>query len=304
MSVRSSTQPGLFALETLEARVLLSGDVAILSVPQSPLPDSVLAQEHAGLLAAPSASDLPLSSDYEVNAIFQTETSALSSSRSTPASDFPDGQSPQPAGSPVVSSPAAPARGDNASANNLSDASVARPSSEAISPSGAELAPGASASTDAAKPAVSSGAAPAFFAVNDLVEILRGANGPPAETISSSAASGSHPLFHQLIYINAGGAAGILFNGEVRVADIVAPAFEAKAGLAGHEAEIISILVRLLNERYDSLGLQFTAVDPGEGNPHSTVYLGGDDHAFAAWGRFLGLAQHVDHGNQDPNDIA
>ena len=51
MSVRSSTQPGLFALEPLEARVLLSGDVAILSVPQSPLSDSILAQEHAGLVA-------------------------------------------------------------------------------------------------------------------------------------------------------------------------------------------------------------------------------------------------------------
>src|SRR5262249_20781349 len=48
---------------------------------------------------------------------------------------------------------------------------------------------------------------------------------------------------------------------------------------------------------------EFTTVRPSGGD-YSTIYIGGDGSAFAKWGRYYGLAEQIDAGNQDHADNA
>ncbi len=86
--------------------------------------------------------------------------------------------------------------------------------------------------------------------------------------------------------------------------NIDVPAYAAPGTLGGHEASIVSTVTSTLNANFSGLGVTFTSDAPGITQAHSTVYVGGTDAPFTPYGSFLGLAEAVDVGNQNPNDNA
>ena len=68
------------------------------------------------------------------------------------------------------------------------------------------------------------------------------------------------------------------------------------------EQVIIDQILSNLQEIFAGSGVVFTTVRPAEGIEYSTIYIGGDDSAFAVYGSFLGLAEQVDIANKDPGD--
>jgi hypothetical protein len=108
----------------------------------------------------------------------------------------------------------------------------------------------------------------------------------------------------QVIYLDFDGETDVTYNGPV-VEGIDIPVFSAEsAGLAGQESVIISQIVPALEQEFDGTGVLFTTTKPDSGTLYSTIFVGGDDSAFSAYGSFTGLAEKVDIGNQDPEDNA
>ncbi|MFT5497396.1 MAG: Ca2+-binding RTX toxin-like protein, partial [Kiritimatiellia bacterium] len=107
----------------------------------------------------------------------------------------------------------------------------------------------------------------------------------------------------QLIYVDTDGAEDLLYDGPIRIEDIDVPAFALPDFLTGLESEILGETLDRLNEQFSAVGVSFTDELPETGS-WSTIYLGGDAEAFAAYGTFLGLAEKVDVGNADRSDVA
>ena len=72
--------------------------------------------------------------------------------------------------------------------------------------------------------------------------------------------------------------------------------------LAGHEKQIISVVLSQVQHTFAGTGIIFTTAVPPDGQLHSTIYVGGDDAVFCEYGSFVGLAERVDVGNRDPGD--
>ena len=108
----------------------------------------------------------------------------------------------------------------------------------------------------------------------------------------------------QIVYLDVDGASAVTYNGPVLVEGIDVPSFEAPGGFAGREGEIIASVLTSLNQTFADLNVTFTVSGPDAGIEYSTIYVGGDDSAFALFGRFLSLAEQVDVGNEDHRDIA
>ncbi|MBL7153669.1 MAG: hypothetical protein ISS79_08120, partial [Phycisphaerae bacterium] len=109
----------------------------------------------------------------------------------------------------------------------------------------------------------------------------------------------------QVIYLDFDGAQDITYNGPIVVEDIDIPEFSVDAaGLAGQEQQIISEILFELEQTFQGSGVVFTSTAPDAGTEYSTIFIGGDDSAFCAYGQFWGLAEKVDVGNQDPSDNA
>lgn len=106
----------------------------------------------------------------------------------------------------------------------------------------------------------------------------------------------------QVVYLDFDGAENVTYNGPVVVEGIDIPAFEAPGELAGQEQQIIADIVTQLESTFAGTGLIFTTDKPDPTNAHSTIFVGGDDGAFADHGSFLGLAEKIDFGNQDLTD--
>ena len=106
----------------------------------------------------------------------------------------------------------------------------------------------------------------------------------------------------QLVHLDLDGADGVTYDGPVHVPSLDVPAFVAPAHLAGQEAAIGAALLAALQARYPNV--VFMLAPPPDGTPHSTVYVGGSGEAFAQWGLFFGLSEHVDDGNADRSDVA
>jgi len=104
----------------------------------------------------------------------------------------------------------------------------------------------------------------------------------------------------QIIYLDFDGERDVTYNGPVKVEGINVPAFRAP----GQEDAIISSVFRSLSQTYEGTGVSFTAVRPYATAAYSTVYIGGNDCAFAAYGSFQGLAEKVDACNADRSDSA
>ena len=98
----------------------------------------------------------------------------------------------------------------------------------------------------------------------------------------------------QIVALDFDGARGVTYAGPVRVEGLDVPRFSAGVGLGGAGPRIIAATVAALNAEFAPLGVRFaTHVGPGAADV-STVYVGGNDSLFAAYGSFLGLAEQVD----------
>src|SRR6266850_6904874 len=94
----------------------------------------------------------------------------------------------------------------------------------------------------------------------------------------------------QIVYLAAGGAENVDYQGPVSVTGISIPAFQAPGALRGHEQEVLSVLRGALASEFDAGTVTFTTDQPATGD-YSTVYLGGDGAAFERWGHFKALAE-------------
>jgi hypothetical protein len=108
----------------------------------------------------------------------------------------------------------------------------------------------------------------------------------------------------QIVYLVFDGAENITYNGPILIEGIDIPVFSVPDHLAGQEQVIITNILHELNDIFVNCGIIFTIERPQIGLSYSTVYIGGDDSAFIAYGSFLGLAEQIDVGNQDPCDEA
>lgn len=107
----------------------------------------------------------------------------------------------------------------------------------------------------------------------------------------------------QVFYIDIDGATDVDYHGPVELLGIDVPAFALPEHLAGQEAQVLQSLIASLNAMDFGPNVLFTTEMPDE-EGFSTIYLGGDGSAFAAWGRFYGLAEGIDEGNDDLSDDA
>ncbi len=109
----------------------------------------------------------------------------------------------------------------------------------------------------------------------------------------------------QVVYLDSDGEQNVTYHGPVTIGPFDVPPFVAPGELAGQEDAIMAEVTDQLNELFASVDVTFTLDRPNLPGTYSTVYVGGD----GAWARqygddFLGLAETVDLGNQNPADNA
>ena len=104
----------------------------------------------------------------------------------------------------------------------------------------------------------------------------------------------------QTIYLSFGGADDVDYDGPVSIADIDVAAFGAPAGLKGQESQVIAATVSTLEKGFAGSGITFTTQRPVSGD-YTTIHIGGGSEAFGR--RLYGIAEQVDEGNADRNDI-
>lgn len=107
----------------------------------------------------------------------------------------------------------------------------------------------------------------------------------------------------QVIFLDFDGAQDVVYDGPVQIGPFDVDAFQAPAGQAGQETTIAADVLSHLQTTFADTGVTFTLIEPEEGD-YSILYVGGDDTAFHAHGRFTALAEGVDEGNQNPSDEA
>ena len=112
------------------------------------------------------------------------------------------------------------------------------------------------------------------------------------------------PLVGQIIYLDFNGAKDVIYHGPVTVGPFDVPVFQAPGKLAGQEQAVILQTLAELQEIFAGSGVAFTTRKPSASQPYSTIYIGGDNAAFAPYGSFLGLAEQVDVGNTHQSDRA
>ncbi|MBL7189126.1 MAG: cadherin-like domain-containing protein [Phycisphaerae bacterium] len=108
----------------------------------------------------------------------------------------------------------------------------------------------------------------------------------------------------QVVYLDFDGAEDVTYNGPVSVEGIDVPAFVAPGELVGSEEAIIAGVLEEVNQLFSDSGVVFTLEEPQADQGYSTIFIGGDDSAFAEYGEFFGLAAQVDVGNKDRGDEA
>ena len=144
--------------------------------------------------------------------------------------------------------------------------------------------------------------------VAELVEILDAANGPPEGDNESVIPNlpglelvdkDLSKIAGQIIYLDLDGEEDITYRGPVEVGAFDVDPFSMPEGEGS-----IDTITQELNTRFDPLEVTFTSERPSEFTDYSTLFIGGDSNAFAEYGTFYGLAEKIDVGNQDSNDRA
>jgi len=108
----------------------------------------------------------------------------------------------------------------------------------------------------------------------------------------------------QIVYLDFDGEDDVAYNGPVTIDGINVPTFRAPGILSGQEQEIIDQVLQQLVNTFEGSGLVFTTERPAVGTEYSTIYIGGDNHAFSPYGTFQGIAETIDIGNHIQNDNA
>jgi hypothetical protein len=108
----------------------------------------------------------------------------------------------------------------------------------------------------------------------------------------------------QIVYLDFAGQEDVSYDGPVAAGPLNVPAFVAPGPLAGTERAIEAEIRANLQQLFGDAGVIFTLERPAADQPYSTVYIGGNDAAFAAYGSFDGLAEAVDVGNRNTGDEA
>ena len=108
----------------------------------------------------------------------------------------------------------------------------------------------------------------------------------------------------QVFYLDLDGEKNITYEGPVTVSGIDVDAFHANGQLQGQESDIAASLLALLEQSFAGTGIRFTTDKPAADGSYSTIYIGGDDSAFAEYGPLIGLSEKIDKGNQDHSDNA
>ncbi|MCK4981850.1 MAG: fibronectin type III domain-containing protein, partial [Victivallaceae bacterium] len=103
----------------------------------------------------------------------------------------------------------------------------------------------------------------------------------------------------QTIFIDFDGANGVAYDNDALNIHIDNLSV-AHSGLS--EEEQFKIITDL-NNTFADTSVTFTITAPTS-EEYSTIYVGGDDSAFSAYGSFLGIAETIDVGNQIKNDEA
>jgi len=134
------------------------------------------------------------------------------------------------------------------------------------------------------------------LAVNCTVEAME-------QRVMLSVAAAREGASGQVFYLDLDGAGKVDYRGPVTVNGISIPAFTAPAELAGQGQKIIGAMLAELKGAFPGGDVSFTTQRP-KGIDYSTIYLGGTNAPFSQWGHFYGLAQKVDAGNQDHDDMA
>ncbi len=109
----------------------------------------------------------------------------------------------------------------------------------------------------------------------------------------------------QIIYLDFDGEQNVTYNGPVTVGPFDVPAFSLDgSALAGQEGAVITEVLRQLQRTFAGSGIIFTTEQPEQTEHYSTIWIGGDDSSFSAYGSFRGLAENVDVGNAALSDDA
>lgn len=108
----------------------------------------------------------------------------------------------------------------------------------------------------------------------------------------------------QIVYLDFDGQADVTYDGAVNVGPFDIPTYQAPQPQQGQEEAIQAQVLDEVQSIFAGTGVQLTLIRPEDGTAYSTVHIGGDDSAFHPYGRFDGLADGVDVGNQNPNDNA
>jgi autotransporter-associated beta strand protein len=111
------------------------------------------------------------------------------------------------------------------------------------------------------------------------------------------------PTAKQLFYLDLDGAQGVDYDGPVRIADIDVPALQLPGHLVGEEQVVEEAMLDSLRQALAGQDVQFTTRKPATA-AFSTIYVGGNGAPFTQFGFYLGLAESVDVGNQNPSDEA
>ncbi|MDZ4736982.1 MAG: LEPR-XLL domain-containing protein, partial [Rhodospirillaceae bacterium] len=107
----------------------------------------------------------------------------------------------------------------------------------------------------------------------------------------------------QTVFLSFDGGGTVNYNGPVHVSDIEIVGFDAPTELHGRDAEIEAAILGMLEQSFAGSEVAFTTLQPTAGD-FSTIFIGGRGEAFSAYGSFYGLAEKIDVGNVDRNDIA
>ncbi|HUU84060.1 MAG TPA: LEPR-XLL domain-containing protein, partial [Phycisphaerae bacterium] len=88
----------------------------------------------------------------------------------------------------------------------------------------------------------------------------------------------------QVVVLDFDGAEDVEYRGPVAVNGIDVPAFRAPGDLAGQEQAVIGRVISELNSLFAEAQVTFVIDRPQGDTAYSTIFVGGDDSRFAAYG--------------------
>ncbi len=109
----------------------------------------------------------------------------------------------------------------------------------------------------------------------------------------------------QVIYLNFNGAFVREFDGPMAVVDLAIPPFKTWTDDDSLDDNyIIDFVLSQLETSFANHRIDFTTEPPSAETDFSTIIVGGTNSRFEEMGDYVAIAQHIDFGNVDKNDVA